>query len=235
MRILLSSINLICSTIFLGSIALVLSLLDPRGEIVHRMARFWAKIYLKVAGITVSLEGCEQIARPPYVLVSNHQSALDIFVLLAAVPLSFKFIAKQQLFRIPIFGWAMKRAGYVSIDRDNPREALKALEEAAGKIKQGATVLIFPEGTRSPDGKLLPFKKGIFSLVSRAKVPVIPLAIIGTNALQPPGAFVPHRTGHVTMRLGNPILSEGKGLSYKAELMEQVRSSIEGLLECRTT
>ncbi len=235
MRSLFSYCNLVFATIFLAIIALAISPFDRRGESIHRIARLWARISLAVAGISVSLEGRENLTNPPYVLVSNHQSALDIFVLLAAIPLSFKFVAKRQLFLIPFFGWAIKKAGYVSIDRDNPREALKAIEQAAGRIRQGSTVLIFPEGTRSTDGTLLPFKKGTFSLVSRARVPVVPLAIIGSNRLQPPGRNVPISTGQVTITIGKPILAEGKGLSYKAELMDEVRASIERLMACRAT
>jgi 1-acyl-sn-glycerol-3-phosphate acyltransferase len=145
---------------------------------------------------------------------------------------SFKFVAKRELFRIPVFGWAMKRAGYIAIDRDNPREALKAIEESARKIREGTTVLIFPEGHRSRDGRLQPFMKGGFSLASRAGVPVVPLAIRGSYALQPAGSILspPRRKGRVTIRVGKPVLMEGKGLSYKAELMGEVRGRIEGLI-----
>ncbi len=95
-------------------------------------------------------------------------------------------------------------------------------------------MLIFPEGTRSTDGNLLPFMKGAFSLAMRAGVPVVPLAVIGTNPLQPPGCAVACRKGHVTLRVGKPIPMEGKGLSYKSGLMEEVRAAIEGLMQCRT-
>ncbi|OPY69889.1 MAG: 1-acyl-sn-glycerol-3-phosphate acyltransferase [Syntrophorhabdaceae bacterium PtaU1.Bin034] len=232
MRKAFSYLNLVFTTLFLAVIALAVSPFDPKGERIHGIARFWARICLKVAGISVSVEGAHRICEPPYLLMSNHQSALDIFVLLAAMPVSFKFIAKRELFLIPFFGWAIKRAGYISIDRENPREALKAIEEAVRRMRDGTTVLIFPEGTRSRDGKLLPFLKGGFSLASRAAVPVAPLAIIGSNPLQPPGCFVPVCKGHVTIQIGKPILLEGKGLSYKAELAEEVRSAIERLLEC---
>ena len=169
---------------------------------------------------------------PPFLLMSNHQSALDIFALLSGLPVSFKFIAKRELFRIPVFGWAMKRAGYISIDRNNPREALKAIEESARKIKDGTAVLIFPEGHRSRNGRLQPFMKGGFSLASRAGVPVVPLAITGSFAVQPKGSIIspPERKGRVTIRVGKPVVVEGKGLSYKAELMGEVRASIERLM-----
>jgi len=232
MRRLLSYLNLVLTTVFLVIVALVVSLFDPKGERVHGIARLWASISLRISGVTVRLEGVENIGHPPYLLMANHQSALDISVLLAAIPLSFKFIAKRELFRIPLFGWAIKRAGYISIDRENPREALKAIEAAVKRISDGTTVLIFPEGTRSKDGSLLPFMKGAFSLASRAKVPILPIGIRGSYKLYPSGSIlsVPARKGTVTLRCGAPIPVEGKGSSYKAGLMGEVRTAIEGLL-----
>jgi 1-acyl-sn-glycerol-3-phosphate acyltransferase len=232
MRKVLTCLNLVGVTILLGLVALLISPFDRKGERIHRIARAWASIHLKVAGVSVLLQGADNVARPPFLLMSNHQSALDIYVLLAAMPIMFKFVAKRELFRIPLFGWAMKKAGYISIDRANPREALKAIEEAAGKLKDGTPVLIFPEGHRSHHGKLLPFMKGAFSLASRAGVPVVPLAIIGSSTLQPTGSILsaPARKGQVTVSIGRPIPVEGKGLSYKAELMEEVRRAIEGLM-----
>jgi len=233
MRRLLSYLNLVFTTLFLAIVAIAVSLFDPKGELVHRIARLWASVLLKVSGVAVRLEGIENLAHPPYLLMANHQSALDISVLLAAMPLSFKFVAKRELFLIPFFGWAIKRAGYISIDRENPREALKAIEEAVRKISDGTTVLIFPEGTRSKDGTLLPFMKGAFSLASRAEVPILPLGIRGSYTLYPSGSIlsVPKRKGTITIRLGAPIPVEGKSSSYKAGLMGEVRTAIEGLLQ----
>jgi 1-acyl-sn-glycerol-3-phosphate acyltransferase len=232
MRKIFSYASLIVTTLVLGAAALLVSPIDPKGEYAHRIARLWAAIHLRVNGIVVCLEASDNMPEPPFLLMSNHQSALDIFALLSGLPVSFKFIAKRELFRIPVFGWAMKRAGYISIDRNNPREALKAIEESAQKIKDGTVVLIFPEGHRSRNGRLQPFMKGGFSLASRAGVPVVPLAITGSFAVQPKGSIMspPERRGRVTIRVGKPVVMEGKGLSYKAELMGEVRASIERLL-----
>ena len=232
MRKTFSYASLIVTTLVLGAAALLVSPIDPKGEYVHRIARLWAAIHLRVNGIVVCLEASDNMPEPPFLLMSNHQSALDIFALLSGLPVSFKFIAKRELFRIPVFGWAMKRAGYISIDRNNPREALKAIEESAQKIKDGTAVLIFPEGHRSRNGRLQPFMKGGFSLAFRAGVPVVPLAITGSFAVQPKGSIIspPERKGRVTIRVGKPVVMEGKGLSYKAELMGEVRASIERLL-----
>jgi len=230
MRRILSYLSLIFTTLFLAVLALCVAPFDRKGEKVHAIARLWAKIGLAAAGISASCEGLSLLPTPPFLLMANHQSALDILTLLAAMPLSFRFIAKAELFRIPLFGRAIRKAGYISIDRENPREALKAMEEAVEKIREGTTVLIFPEGTRSPDGKLLPFMKGAFFLASRAAVPVVPLAIVGTNRLQPPGKAVPGRKGHVTVHVGRPIPPGGKDLPSKAGLMEEVRRAIEGMM-----
>ena len=234
MRRALSYLNLVCATLFLTGVAFAVAPFDKCGVRVNRIASLWGRTLLWAAGVSVSVEGAEQIAAPPYLFMCNHQSALDISVLLSHMPVQFRFVAKQELFRIPVFGWAIRKAGYISIDRDNPREALKAIEEAVARIKSGASVLIFPEGTRSADGNLLPFMKGAFFLATRAGVPVVPLALIGTNPLQPPGCAVAARKGRVTIRVGKPIPMEGKGLSYKSELMGEVRAAIEGLMQCRT-
>ena len=150
MRRVLSFFNLVVTTIVLSTVALCVAPFDRGGETAHKLACFWAHIYLRIAGIKVSLTGAEKVAAPPYIFMCNHQSALDIHVLLAYLPCSFKFIAKKSLFLIPFIGWTMKRAGYISLDRENPRKALKAMDEAAERIQDGANILVFPEGTR-PD------------------------------------------------------------------------------------
>jgi len=221
---------LILSTITLSLVALVVALFGKREETIHRMARLWAKMYLAVAGIDINARGLELLDSPPYVFMCNHQSALDIYALLSGLPLSFKWIAKRQLFSIPVFGWAMRRAGYISIDRQNAREALKAMEKAAQRIREGTNIIIFPEGTRSADGKLLPFKKGGFTLALRAMVPVVPIGIFGSGALQPKGGFIPLKKGVIYIEIGEPIILEGMERSQKARVMDDVRARIEGLM-----
>lgn len=234
MRRILSYISLFCTTLFVCFIAfLVVLFLKRKEDLVHGMARFWARVYLLVGGINVTFHGGDHLKEPPYIIMSNHQSALDIMSLLIGLPVPFKFVAKQELFRIPIFGWGLKQAGYVSLDRANPRKALKDMEVAAQKIKEGASLVIFPEGTRSVDGKLLPFKKGAFSLAMKAGVPIVPLGIVGTALLQPEGYDVPIRKGNVTIVAGKPIPVEGKGTGYKDDLAERVRGEIEKLAGIR--
>jgi 1-acyl-sn-glycerol-3-phosphate acyltransferase len=233
MRRVLSCIYLICGTIILSTVAIAVSLFDKSGAGAHRVGRFWAGLHLKIRGVKVVINGLEHLASPPYVFMCNHQSALDIYTLLACLPLSFKWIAKRQLFKIPFIGWAMTRTGYISIDREKPREALKAMEEAARKIRAGMNIIIFPEGTRSLDGILLPFKKGGFTLALRAMVPIVPIGIYGTSQLQPKGSFIPKEKGVIYINIGEPIILEGLDRSAKTKVMDDVRERIEGLMACR--
>lgn len=217
-------------TIVLSTVALFVSLFDSQGRALHRMAEFWARIHLMASGIRVSVTGLENIASPPYIFMCNHQSALDIFSLFVALPLQFKWIAKRELFFIPFLGWAMKRAGYISLDRKHPREAIKAMDDAAQKIRGGINIIIFPEGTRSEDGSLLPFKKGVFTLALRAKVPILPVGISGSSQLQPKGSFIPNKKGVIYIRIGKPIETAQGSRSAKTEIMMTVRQAIEGLI-----
>ena len=217
-------------TIILSIIALFVSLFDNQGRVLHRISNFWAKIHLKTSGVKVSVTGLENITSPPYIVMCNHQSALDIFSLIVALPLQFKWIAKRELFFIPFLGWAMKRAGYISLDRKHPREGLKAMDDAAKKIRGGMNIIIFPEGTRSQDGDLLPFKKGGFSLALRAKVPILPVGISGSSRLQPKGSFIPNQKGVIYIRVGKPIETAQGSRSAKTEIMMTVRQAIESLM-----
>ncbi len=232
MRKILAFLNLVFTTIFLSCLALLVSFVDSKGEKIHAISRFWARRHLRVSGVTVRTEGLERLTEPPYTLMCNHQSALDIYSLIASLPFSFKWIAKRELFSIPFLGWAMTRAGYISLDRENPREALKAIEDAAGKIRSGANVIIFPEGTRSEDGLLLPFKKGGFTLALKAKVPIMPIGISGTNRLQPKGFLLAREPGEICIRIGEPIYLSGERAA-KAQVMDEVKRQIEGLIICQ--
>ena len=233
MRRVLSFLNLVVTTIVLSTVALCTTPFDRGGETIHKIARLWAHIYLYIAGIKVSVTGIEKVATPPYIFMCNHQSALDIHVLLAHLPFSFKFIAKRSLFLIPFLGWTMKRAGYISLDRENPRNALKAMDRAAQRIREGTNILVFPEGTRGVNGKLLPFKKGAFNLALKALVPIVPVGICGTSGLQPEGYQVPVQGGAVSIHLGEPIAVAGHGVSYKSEIADEVREAITRLTVCQ--
>ena len=230
MRRSLSFLSLIFTTIFLSLIALILYPFDRKGELVNKIGRFWAIVHLKVCGIKVSSEGLQNISEPPYIFMCNHQSVLDIFALLTSLRLSFKWIAKKELFMVPFLGWALKVGKNISLDRKNPRRALKAMNEAGRSIKDGMNVVIFPEGTCSKDGALLSFKKGGFSLALRTGAPIIPIGIRGTGKLQPEGCYVPRKKGMINIKIGQPVYIGKEVKPAKTRLMLEVRSSIEELI-----
>ena len=222
---------IVLSGFFFGSLAILSYLLDRKGEMAHVCARLWGKVCLLADGIHVRIEGLEQVPdKGPYIFMSNHQGSYDIFALMGRLPYQFKWLSKKEIFSIPIIGWAMSAAGYISIDRENAREALKAIEEASRRIREGTNIIIFPEGTRSADGKLLPFKKGGFTLALRAMVPVVPIGIYGSSALQPKGSSLPGKKGVIYIDIGDPIILEGMDRSQKTRVMDDVRTAIEALM-----
>lgn len=235
MRKIICSVHLVLSTFVLSALALVISFFDPKRRAMHPIARFWSGNHTKLSGIKVSVRGLEHLPPEPFILMCNHQSALDIYTLYVGLPMVFKWLAKRELFSIPFIGWAMTRSGYISIDRENPREALKAIDEAGRKIRDGMNLLIFPEGTRSEDGQLLPFKQGVFNLAQRAGVPIVPVGINGTSRLQPKGSFIPKQKGVVYINIGQPVEVEGKGSAAKARIMNEVKDRIEVLMTCQET
>jgi 1-acyl-sn-glycerol-3-phosphate acyltransferase len=214
------------ATFFFSILAIVASFFSRTGNAVHRVGRSWSRSILAVSGVRVSISGIERIdADRPYIFMSNHQSNFDIPVLLGHLPVQFRWLAKAELFRIPFFGRAMRGAGYISIDRSDRESAFESLQKAAEKIRQGVSVLIFPEGTRSLDGTLTPFKKGGFVMAIGARVPIVPVAIRGTYDIMPKNTMLIHPRD-VAVDIGEPIDTAGFSFESKEELMDAVRSAI---------
>lgn len=222
---------LVVFTIIFSILALFASFIDPGGNSAHQVARLWGKTLLLFSGVKVELNGdLESIKTDKsYIFMANHQSAFDIFVLLAYLPVQFRWVAKEELFKIPIFGPSMRRAGYIPINRANPRDAIKSINEAARKIHEGVSVVVFPEGTRSEDGKLLPFKSGGFVLSIKSRAPIVPTALIGTFEVKPRGSFWVHPQT-VTIMLGQPIETKGYKTRDKETLKEIVFNTMHNLL-----
>jgi 1-acyl-sn-glycerol-3-phosphate acyltransferase len=187
-------------------------------------------VILKVCGIKVKMEGAENIQKDvSCIYMANHTSYFDIFALLSTLPVDFKFIVKQELMRIPIFGLAMRRAGYIGIEREDPRKALKSMREAAERIKNGASVLIFPEGTRSEDGCLQSFKPGGFHLALRSGCDIVPITITGSREIVPKGSLRIQK-GTIRVVVGNSISLKGQTKKNMGGVMEQVRNAMAGQL-----
>lgn len=216
----------VLATIFFGLTVILIALFSKRGNVAHRVARQWARSILFVSRVPVDVSGLEHIPQGrSCILMANHQSNFDIPVLLGRLPMQFRWLAKQELFRIPIFGRGMRGCGYISIDRSNRKLAFASLREAARKIREGVSVMIFPEGTRSEDGKIRPFKKGGFVLAVDAGVPIVPVVIYGTRSIMPKGRLMIQSQG-VRMQMLAPIDASEYTRKTKDELMEKVRASI---------
>jgi 1-acyl-sn-glycerol-3-phosphate acyltransferase len=145
------------------------------------------------------------------------------------VPVPLRFIAKKQLGAIPLFGWAMQAGRFIFIDRQNAASARRSIHEAARRIKSGQSVVIFPEGTRTRDGSLAPFKKGGFHLAIDSSAEIVPVAIRGSRALMPRGSAL-IRSGHVRLEMGEPISTAGLGPSDREALVTRVRDKVAEML-----
>lgn len=221
------------NTIIMGTYGVLVGFIPPRGDWTVRGARLWARIILWSALIRLRVEGAARVPRDePVVFMSNHESWLDIPVLLASIPVQVRFLAKKSLFGIPFLGWAMRAMGFIPVDRKNRREAVKSFEEAAQHIRTGRSVLIFPEETRTRTGDLLPFQRGGFLIAIKAGVPIIPVGLDGPARSLARGAYL-LRAGRITVRFGEPIPTSGLGVTAKDALMTQVRDGVEVLRASR--
>jgi 1-acyl-sn-glycerol-3-phosphate acyltransferase len=223
---------IILSTLFFGLISLVASPFDRTGEFMMKTARVWARSLLAIAGVRVNVEGLENLtAGASYVFASNHLSYMDTPVILTHIPADFRFMAKDGLFKIPLLGTHLGQAGHIPVPRHDPRAAVKTMALAADSIRtRNISLLIFPEGGRSADGVLQPFKDGAAYIAIKAGVPVVPLGISGTREILAMHSATFHR-GRVTLRIGEPILTTGLTLHDRKSVTETARERVMGMLE----
>jgi 1-acyl-sn-glycerol-3-phosphate acyltransferase len=223
---------IILSTIFFGTISILASLFDRSGDTLIRAARTWARSLLAIGGVRVQVEGLDQLSPSgSYVLIANHLSYMDTPVVLANIPVQFRFLAKKGLFQIPFLGTHLGQAGHIPVPREDPRASVRTMQLAAESIqKRKVSLLIFPEGGRSHDGVLQPFKEGAAYIAIRAGVPAVPIAIIGTERILPfgSGVVVP---GRVTLRILPPIDTTELTLKDRGKLTAQVRALISDELD----
>lgn len=218
---------------FITSFLALLFLLVFRGspEKAQLLPRYLGRIVLAVSGVKVTVNGMENLEMGrSYIFASNHQSQFDIFSMQGCFKFDFRWMAKKELFQVPLFGQAMRLAGYIPVDRSHGRKAMKSLIEAAERIAAGTSVIIFPEGTRSRDGKLHPFKTGGMVLALKSGVPVVPVAIKGTYEILPKGSLFA-KPGNVTINVGKPVDTSKYTMKQKQELAEYLHNEVAKLLE----
>jgi len=218
----------VCLSITVAMLELLcLPIQRKSGRLFHALARFWANSVLFECGVRVKVKGIEKLdGGKNYVYVSNHASMFDIPVVLASVPDQVRIIYKKELNWIPVFGWGLKWGSYIGINRGRGPEAMRSIEEAIDTIRNGASVLLFAEGTRTQDGQLQPFRRGAFNIAVRSGIPVVPVTINGTFPLLPKGSMV-IRPRPVELILDDPISVTGSGKEAERNLMAKVHEAIE--------
>jgi 1-acyl-sn-glycerol-3-phosphate acyltransferase len=214
-------------TILVGPPIIVASFFDG-GRTMLRLGRVWIRWILATFRVRVEAAGLENVpTHAPVILMSNHQSLIDIAAIVSTLPRtqSWRFVAKRELARVPIFGQALVASGHIIIDRGDRERAVESLRRAAEIIRAGTTVIVFPEGTRSPRGNLRTFKSGPFHLALEAQVPIVPVTVSGSQRITPKGQLIVHH-GVVKIVYGKPIPTRGVSLGERKELSDRVRAAI---------
>ncbi|HUR71094.1 MAG TPA: lysophospholipid acyltransferase family protein [Candidatus Limnocylindrales bacterium] len=214
----------IAATVVLSLLTILGGPFDANGKRVYRISQLWTWIIVKFSGIRLTVEGLDRLdPKRQYLFVVNHQSNFDIPVLVQSLPqFQLRWIAKKELLWIPFFGWAMWAAKHITVDRADSLDALKSLKLAKQRIAAGISVVVFPEGTRSTDGKLLPFKRGGFLLALKTKTPIVPVTINGTGKLLARGEWRV-QPGAINVTISAPIMAHEfrpgglRGLSAKVQ------------------
>lgn len=211
--------------------ALLISRLPGGEQVAHRMARLWGRLCVWGTGCPVRVEGLTRIdPGRRYVVMANHQSALDIPVLMAVLPATWRtvFWAKESLFRVPVLGWAMRMLGHMPIDRVNRQFAGRMLAETLRRIEDGRSVLVFPEETYGPGDRLLPLKRGGFVFALKTRLEILPVGLLGTRPALAPGSRLISPTT-LTVRFGEPIPTADVSVAERPALAERTRAAIERL------
>ena len=213
-------------TAFISFWCVIFSLFSNAENNIHKIANLWAKILLLLCNTKVQIIGKENILRgKPQIFMANHQSGFDILIVLAHIPGQFRWLVKKELFHIPIFGAAMKSAGYIEIDRNNREKAMRSLDQAALRIREGKSIMAFPEGTRSRFGEIKTFKQGTFYLAIKSGAPIVPISIIGSGEIMPKRSLKV-KPGKIKLIIDKPIDVKNITLENRQELIAIVRNTI---------
>ena len=230
LRTLFVAIVAVLDTLPLASATMAVAIFKSNAKMIDRIIRLWARILVRAAGIDLRIEGAEVIdPQQRYILVGNHYSYFDIPCVFSAIPQPIRFMAKVSLFKIPIFGWAIGRAGFIPIDRKNRRTAVKSFDLAVERIRKGNTIVVFPEEGRSRERAMRPFQRGGFLLALKSQLPILPFAIDGTYDVFPATRWS-IKPGPVTIKIGTPIPTEGLTVRAKQDLARQAREQISRML-----
>ena len=219
-------IVIVILSIILGTLAIILGIFDKSGNQSHKVAALWSRLICEWNGIRVEVSGAENIlVDQPQIFIANHQGYYDIFTLAGYLPVQLRWVSKAVLFRVPFMGWAMSAAGYIPVERNNRKQSYQAFLSTLEAIKAGSSVVVFPEGTRSEDGNIGVFKKGSQLLAQRAKVPMVPVTIIGTRDIIRKGSMLINPQS-VRIIISPCINLEGKDAKKGDERLQEIRNII---------
>jgi 1-acyl-sn-glycerol-3-phosphate acyltransferase len=216
--------------LILGPPVLIYGAISGNTDPIYNIGMLGAKMALWLAGVRLEIHGLDRIPRDrPVVFMANHQSNCDPPALLAVLP-PVLVMVKKEFFRVPLIGRGMVQCGFIRVDRSNREQALEAVEKGVQALKAGKSFLVYPEGTRSPDGRLQRFKKGVFVMAIKASAPIVPISVSGSNKIMPKGKFV-IRPGDVRITFHETVATEGFALEDRQIIMERVRRGILAGLE----
>jgi 1-acyl-sn-glycerol-3-phosphate acyltransferase len=218
-------------TVVMATLSLLLWPVDRTGTMQHWCARWWCRLIAWTIGARIRVHGTANVrADCAYVYMANHSSLIDTPAMFAYLPYQFKIMAKKELFYIPFMGWHLWTSGNFPVDRSDGRKTARSLRAVIEGVRAGKSLVVFPEGTRTPDGKLQDFKPGAFKIALRAGVPIVPVTIRGTFKLLPKTTLAP-RPGRVEVIIGEPIDTSDYNEKRVDELIERTRAAIQSKLE----
>ncbi|MGH9398047.1 MAG: lysophospholipid acyltransferase family protein [Terriglobia bacterium] len=217
--------------VVLGCPLLLYTVVSGNSNLIYRVGVLGARLAVRLAGVRLMVRGREKIpVQRAVVFMANHQSNCDPPAVIGLLP-PVLMLAKEEFFRVPILGHAMRLRGFVPVDRKSREKAIRAIDRAAAALASGYSFLVFPEGTRSEDGRLLPFKKGVFIMAVKAGAPIVPISISGSRKIMPKGKAT-IRPGRVRITFHDPVVTEGVALEQTGAVQEAVRNAIlSGLSE----
>jgi 1-acyl-sn-glycerol-3-phosphate acyltransferase len=225
LRFLLTAPLVAANTVAFGVASVTAGLLDPSGAVARRMVGAWSRSLLFLWGVKVRVEGLGELPRGAAVYAANHQSALDIPILFGHLPVDFRILHKRSLYLLPLVGWYLWAGGHISIDRGRAFSAKRSMARASARIRAGASLVVFPEGTRSHDENVQAFKRGSFVLALQVGVPVVPISLAGVKRVAPRG-LMRLRPGTVSLRVHPAVATGERPVADAAQLADEVRQVV---------
>jgi 1-acyl-sn-glycerol-3-phosphate acyltransferase len=226
LRAVFTLITVVVMTLLISILCIIFSVFGPYSRIINMFAKAWTGSILFAAGVKLEIEGMDKIDKSKsYIFIGNHQSHFDVFAIFTALPLTARFMAKAELYKIPVFGWALSATGTVKIDRSNRTRSIASMNDALERIRKGVSVVVFPEGTRSEDGVIKDFKKGGFVLALKGHIPIIPVSISGSRFILKKHSMGV-KPGYLKMVFGEPIDTSPYAYQDRDQLSDRVRRFI---------